>query len=427
MKEDFLHYLWKYQKFAKTDLKTTDGELLQVFKVGNHNTQSDGPDFSIAQLVINVQKWAGNVEVHIKSSDWFAHNHQTDANYDSVILHVVWEDDVDVYRQNDTKIPTLELKSVVSAEALNAYQQLYANSKERWINCETHIKHVDKFVVENWLERLYFERLEQKCEPITNLLNENKNNWEATCFCLLAKSFGGNTNGEAFFKMAQSIPFSIVQKETSVFKLEALFMGQANLLNEKTDDPFEKTLLNEYYYLKKKFSLTSLTGVKAQFYRLRPPNFPTIRLSQLAVLYASYNDLFVRLNQANSLNDLKTIFNLKASEYWDTHYNFGKETKSIAKKISSSYLSVICLNSVIPLRFLFGKHTHDSSDFTEELLELVRSLKPEKNTIVSNYGKAGVNAYSALDSQALLTLYKNYCNVGKCTHCNVGVSLLGSQ
>lgn len=424
MKEDFLHYLWKYQKFANTGLQTTNGELLQVLKVGIHNTHADGPDFSISQLVIANQKWAGNVEIHVKSSDWFAHNHQTDANYDSVILHVVWEDDVDVYRQNGTKIPTLELKAYISAEALKAYQQLYANNKETWINCENQLKNVNEFVMENWLERLYFERLEEKCVPITKLLKENRNNWEATCFCLLAKAFGGNTNGEAFFNIAQSIPFSIIQKENSVFKLEALFMGQANLLNEKTDESYEKLLLNEYLYLKKKFNLIPLKGVKVQFYRLRPPNFPTIRLSQLAVLYAENTNLFSCLNTIEKVKDIEIALRVRASKYWDTHYNFGKETKLSFKKISASFINILLLNSVFPLRFLHSKYTDNTLDVTEDLLSVIKCIKPEKNTIVNRYAKAGVKISSALHSQSLLSLHKNYCTVGKCLECGVGVSLL---
>ena len=426
MKEDFLHYLWKYQKFSAANLQTIDHELIQVLKVGSHNTQSDGPDFFAAQLIIDNQKWAGNVEIHIKSSDWFAHKHQTDANYDSVILHVVWEYDVDVYRQNDTKIPVLELKQCVSAEALSKYQQLYANTKKRWINCENQLSNVSSFVWENWLERLYFERLEEKCAPISALLLANTNNWETTCFCLIAKAFGGNTNGEAFFRMAQSIPFAIIQKEISAFKLEALFFGQANLLNETTDDSFEKSLYTEYTYLKKKYQLVAPKGIKLQFYRLRPPNFPTIRLSQLAVLYANNTNFFNRLSELKTIRSYRELFQTKTSAYWDTHYNFGKATQKSLKKTTATFIDGILLNAVIPLRFLHMQSKGYTPETIDDLLDVIRIIQPEKNSIVNKYQQSGVNVSSALVSQSLLTLYKNYCTKDKCLHCFIGVSLLGS-
>ena len=426
MKEDFLHYLWKYQKFSTINLHTTQGEIVQVLKVGSHNLQAAGPDFSVAQLIINNQKWAGNVEIHIKSSDWYAHNHQTDINYDSVILHVVWEDDAEIHRKNNTKIPTLELKNYVSAEALLGYQQLYLNNTNRWINCENQLKEVDGFVWENWLERLYFERLEEKCEPISALLLTNKNNWEATCFCLIAKAFGGNINGEAFFKVAQSIPFTIIQKETSIFKLEALFFGQANLLNTNIEDAYENRLWQEYAYLKKKYKLIAPEGLKVQFFRLRPSNFPTIRLSQLAVLFSKNGDLFNRLNESKTIQSFKDILNTQASLYWGTHYNFGKETKKSVKKITPTFIDVVLLNSIIPLRFLWIKAKGHSHETIDDLLGIIQVIKPEKNNLINRYQKAGVKVTSALHSQALLTLHKNYCVVDKCLRCNIGASLLNS-
>ena len=273
---------------------------------------------------------------------------------------------------------------------------------------------------------MYFERLEEKCQPILKLLEFNKNNWEATCFCLIAKAFGGNTNGEAFFSIAKSIPFTIIQKETSVFKLEALLFGQADLLNKNTEDSYEKLLYNEYFYLKKKYKLIAPIGVKVQFYRLRPPNFPTIRLSQLAVLYTEYNDLFNRLNELENVNMFYEILSLKASSYWNTHFNFGRETKTTVKKITPAFVSLILLNSVLPLRFLYLKSNGNITDAMDGLLKIVELLDPEKNSIVDKYKKAGIKVTSALHSQALLTLHRNYCIVGNCLQCGIGVSLLDS-
>jgi len=424
MKEDFLHYLWKFQKFSSLELLTTNKEELQVLKVGTHNTDSHGPDFLTAQLVIDNQKWAGNVEVHVKSSDWYRHNHQIDSNYDSVILHVVWEDDVDIYRSSNIIIPTLELQSCVSAEALHGYKYLYENNKERWINCENQLNKVSSFVWDNWLERLYFERLEEKCKPILELLLINKNNWEETCFCLLAKAFGSNINGEAFFTMAKSIPFSIIQKEKSAFKLEALFMGQCNMLNSESDDVYEKELYAEYTYLKNKFKLMTLNGITVQFFRLRPPNFPTIRLAQLATLYAKANNLFMLLNNSKNISELNSLLTSQVSGYWSSHYNFGKLSAEKKKKTTSSFQQMLLLNSVLPLRFLFQNLTKETTDCSSELILLLEELDPESNSIVTRYKAAGVRVKSSLHSQALLTLNKSYCNLGKCLSCSIGNTLI---
>jgi len=424
MKEDFLQFLWKFQKFSIENLQTTDGEFLQILKSGIHNTQSDGPDFSVAQLIIDNQKWAGNVEIHMKSSDWYLHNHQKDNKYDSVILHVVWEHDVEVYRENNLKIPVLELKSYVSNTALNEYQRLFDNSKSKWINCENQLEHVDDFIWQNWFERLYLERLEQKSESIIDLLKKSKNNWETVCFCLIAKAFGGNTNGESFFKMAQSIPFSIVQKETSAFKLEALFMGQCNMFDSEPTIAYEKELFDEYTYLKKKHKLKSVQQIGVQFFRLRPQNFPTIRLSQLAFLFAKNTNLFDKLNCSSSIDNMYLHLKSQVSKYWKTHYTFGKESASKVKATTTSFLKVIVLNSIFLLRFLYQKYINTSDIVVNEIMQMLTDLSPEKNNIVDNYKSIGIKVMSSLQSQALLTLKKNYCAVNKCLQCPVGVSLL---
>lgn len=423
MKEDFLQFLWKFQKFSMENLQTTDGEFLQVLKSGIHNTESDGPDFFVSQLIIDNQKWAGNVEVHIKSSDWYLHNHQTDSNYDSVILHVVWEDDVEVYRADNSKIPVLELKSYVANEALLNYKILFDNKKSKWINCENQLSGVNDFIWQNWLERLYLERLEQKSTPVIDLLKKNKNNWEATCFCLIAKAFGGNTNGNAFFEMAQSIPFTIIQKETSVFKLEALFMGQCNMLDIDSTITYQKELFNEYQYLKRKYKLEDCKQTKTQFFRLRPQNFPTIRLSQLAFLFANNSNLLNKLNNLTAIDSIFVTLNSQASKYWNTHYSFGKSSTSRIKKTTTSFLKVVILNSILQLRFLYQKSINSESN-ANDIIKMLSDLGPENNNIVDHYKAIGIQVLSSLQSQALLTLKKNYCAMNKCLQCPVGVSLL---
>ena len=423
VKEDFVQYLWKFQKFSIKNLQTTDGEFLQVLKPGTHNTEFEGPDFFVAQLIVGEQKWAGNVEIHVKSSDWYLHNHQTNSEYDSVILHVVWEDDIEVYRASNTKIPVLELKTYVSEKALLKYKILFDNSKSKWINCENQLSEVGNFIWQNWLERLYLERLEQKTKPVLNVLKSNKNNWEATCFCLIAKAFGGNKNGEAFFEMSKTIPFSIVQKETSVFKLEALFMGQCNMFNPKSNIAYEKELLLEYKYLKQKYKLESQRQIGVQFFRLRPHNFPTIRLSQLAFLFANNKNLFEALNSSSTIEGIFSILNCETSEYWKTHYNFGKSTTEKEKKTTASFLKTVVLNAIFILRFLYQKSIN-SDNASGEIIQMLETLGPEKNSIVDRFKSKGLNVLSSLQSQALLTLKKRYCSVNRCLQCPIGISLL---
>ena len=240
MKEDFLHYIWKFKKFALADLKTTNGESISIINSGQY-TQLSGPDFFNAQVEIDGQKWAGNVEIHLKSSDWYAHHHEKDDNYDSVILHVVWEHNSEIFRKNNTEIPVLELKNLISPTVLNNYESLMA--PKSWIYCEKQIQNIDEFTLKSWQERLFFERLERKSIPIQKLLVETNHDWEAVLFSALAKNFGLNTNGEIFLKIANSIPFHIVRKECfEVENLEALIFGNSGLLDSEKEDVYYKDL-----------------------------------------------------------------------------------------------------------------------------------------------------------------------------------------
>ncbi len=287
MKEDLLHFVWMYRKYPVNHLSTTQGETLLVLHTGMHNKHS-GPDFFNAQLNINGQLWAGNVEIHIKSSDWYAHHHQNDENYNNVILHVVWEDDVDVFRSDGSIIPTLCLKEYIPKKTLDTYQQLFDAKNYRFINCEKEIGEVDTFVLNNWTDRLFIERLEQKSHLIQELLKFTNNDWEYVLFLMLLKNFGSKINGDSFLQLGKSIDFSIIRKLSGEsFKLESLLMGQAGLLNrEEIDDVYYLDLKNEYSYLKRKYQLKDTPGITPEFFKLRPSNFPTIRLSQIAQLYA---------------------------------------------------------------------------------------------------------------------------------------------
>ena len=418
MKEDFLHYLWKFQKFNTLDFFSTNQKPIQVIKQGIHNQENPGPDFFNAQLVIDSQKWAGNVEIHLKSSDWYAHNHHNDLNYDSVVLHVVWEDDVSVFRSDESQIPCLELKPYVDANLLVNYQSLIYNNKS-WLKCSNSIANVSSFEWENWLERLYFERLEHKIKPINALLHSNINDWEATLFCLLAKSFGGNINGAFFFKMAQSFPYAIIRKATKVIEIEALFVGQLNMLDFDTNDAYEKELVFNYQFLKSKYSLKPLVEGKPQFFRLRPNNFPTIRLSQLAVLVVKSKSIFSSLASDFSFENFRNLIEVGVSEYWITHFTFGKESKPSSKKLSNSFCQVVYINSITPLMFLYRKLNSQEFDAHSIILNEVTQLSKENNSKVKVLEDSGVNIKNSMESQAILTLYNDYCIKGRCLSCKV--------
>lgn len=421
MQEDFLHYIWQFKKIDITHLKTTNGEVISVVSVGQHNTNS-GPDFFNAQLKIDNQLWAGNVEIHVKSSDWFLHNHEQDKAYDNVILHVVWEHDTHVYRKDNTTIATLELKNYVLKSALKSYQKLFSKTK-KWINCEHDFASVDDFLIQNWLERLYFERLERKAENINQLLKASKNNWEAVLFKMLAKNFGLKVNADAFLSVANSIDFSVVRKQqNNQSSLEALFFGQSNLLNSNVEDSYYNSIVKEYQFLKQKFSLSNQNIIPIQFFRLRPLNFPTIRLSQLASLYYKEQNLFSKINEISTINDFYTLFSVKTSPFWETHYTFDKLSKKSKKIVSKAFIDLLMINTIIPIKFTYAKY--QGKQIEQDIINLIQNIASEKNSIIKKFNSLKKVSTSALQTQGLLQLKNEYCIKNKCLQCAIGSSLL---
>lgn len=421
MREDFLHHVWKFRKFSDSNLQTQQQQSVEIINPGTHNRQS-GPDFFAAQLKIDKQVWVGNIEIHIKSSDWYAHYHETDSAYDNVILHVVWEHDTDVYRKDNSVIPTLVLKDKVSKNVLQNYQQLFTQSK-KWINCENDFSNTPSFVVQNWIERLYFERLESKSTVVFDLLKTSKNNWEAVLFQLLSKNFGLNTNGTSFLEMATSFPFSVLQKtQHKHTELEALFFGQCGLLTDTIENPYYTDLQERYSYLKKKFTLTNNAVSAPQFFRLRPPNFPTIRLAQLAAVYSQQPQLFSKIIAAKNVEEIQQLFNVTTTSFWDTHYSFTSTSSKRKKKISTSLIDLICINTIAVLKFCYTK-LH-GKEVSEEITTLLTAIAPEKNSIIKKYNNLKPVATNAMHSQALLQLKRNYCEPNRCLQCAIGTHIL---
>ena len=423
MKEEFLHYVWKYKKFAFAKAQTTTSNAISLISVGMHN-QLAGPDFFNAQLYIEDQLWAGNVEIHLKSSDWYAHGHEADPAYDSVILHVVWEHDIDIFRLDNSSIPTLELKKFVTKDTLSNYKTLFSRQQEKWINCETHLREVPKSILDHWLERLYIERLEYKTQSIQSLLLQTYYDWEAVLFCMLARNFGTKINGLAFHSLAETIDFGIVRKCARIpFQLEALFFGMGGLLSKNSTDSYVLQLHGEYEFLKNKFSLENEGVLPIQFFKLRPDNFPTIRLAQLAQLYHKHSDLFQKLMNAKTLKICYEIFEVAASSYWDTHYSFSTPQKKREKRLTKSFMDLLLINTVIPLKFAYNQHQGKAEQ--EDILSLISEIKPENNVIIKKYSSLGLPTKNAQETQALLSLKTQYCEPNKCLSCGIGNWLIG--
>jgi hypothetical protein len=421
MNEEFLYYVWKYKIFTNINLQTSDGKEVSILKSGIHNKNS-GPDFLNSQVKINHQLWAGNVEMHVKSSDWYLHKHEEDSNYDAVVLHVVWEHDVAVFNKNNKPLPTLELKNFVSKDLLDNYNSLVYH-QQKFIPCENQLTTIDNFLLNNWLERLYFERLEHKSAFIKELLLHTNADFEAVLFQLLAKNFGLKVNGEAFLQLATSMDFSVIRKERfDLEQLTALFFGQAGFLEEDVEAHYHQQLKEKYKYLKHKHKLTSISKNTFQFFRMRPQNFPTIRIVQLASLLFRHQNLFSKLMSIHRKEDFYALFSFEVDAFWKTHYTFDSESKKSSKKLTKSFIDLIIINTIIPLKFVYLQSRGAIDE--NGIMQLIKQVSSEKNSIISNFSTLEIKAKNAMESQALLELKNNYCTKKRCLQCAIGNSLL---
>lgn len=421
MNESLLHYLWRFQKFSKSDLQTVDGQSLEILFPGHLNSLV-GPDFSEAKIYLDQLYWNGAVELHMNASDWFRHGHQNDSAYDNVILHVVWNFDSDVCYPNGKPIPTLEMSNYVAIEALKSYESRFLK-KPQFIPCE---KKLDSFSTAQWLafqDRLFVERMELRTEVINEQLKQSKNDWEAVFFVLLSKGFGLNLNGEAFYAMAASIPFKrVLQLRSDPLALEALFMGQVGILAQPLKGGYHEELYERYTYIKSKYKLTVNPTLRLHFARLRPPNFPTIRLAQLAQVYAKSAALFQAVVGESRLSSCYKLFEVEASGYWEKHYNFGVESRHNPKKLSKRFFELLLINTLIPVRFAYAKYCGSLCE--DSLFEWAGAVPAENNRILSKFRSLGVPQINAIGTQSLLHLYKNYCKFKKCLSCQVGHELM---
>lgn len=421
MNEDFLHFVWKFKLFANNNLRLTSDEDLEILKFGMHNFNA-GPDFLNAQIKIDGQVWVGNIEIHLKSSDWYLHKHETDPNYDAVILHIVWENDAVIFMKNNLPLPTLVLNKLVNPLVLSNYRSLLFTQKD-WIPCEKSIDKIDDFTLENWKERLFFERLEQKSSVIKNLLEQEHNNFEAVLFQLLVKNFGLKINGDAFLTLAKSVDFSVVQKVNfNEHQFAALLFGQAGFLEEVQENDYHLQLKNEYQYLQHKYHLQPILKAQFSFFRMRPNNFPTIRIAQLVALFSKQKNLFSKLINLKELKEFYDLFAIEMHPFWKTHYHFNSVSKKSHKKLTKSFIDLLIINTILPLKFLYQKSRGAVDE--DSFLQLLKKIKPEKNSIISKFSDLGVWSKNAFDTQALLELKNNYCAPKQCLQCAIGKTIL---
>jgi hypothetical protein len=419
--EEFLQYIWKHALFNRTALKTTDGKQVEIVRSGLHNSDA-GPDFFNAQIRIDNTLWAGNVEVHIKSSDWFKHRHQHDGAYKNVILHVVWENDKDIELPGSFVLPALELKNFVEKDIYKKYQDLKTSSKS--IPCEKGIQKVNQLTLNSWLDRLVAERLERKTNLISSNLDKSINDWEETFYRLILRTLGNPLNSEPFERLASVLPFKIIYKHrANIFQVEALLLGQAGFLEGDFKDVYVIRLQQEYQYLKHKLNLVPMSKSEWKFMRIRPPQFPTIRLAQLAAVIHSQEHLFREAMEADTEYDIIKLFSVKPSEYWLTHFQPDKLSARKAGAIGKSTIEILMINAVIPTMFLYGKNT-GKDEISEQALDILHIIKAEKNSIIKKWESIGVTASDAYESQALIQLRKEYCDQRRCVNCAIGHQLM---
>lgn len=421
MRESFLHFLWRSRRFDHHDLHTTEGQPIEILHPGEMNTDA-GPDFFNARLRIHDTVWAGNVEMHLRSSEWLAHGHSNDPAYDNVVLHIVWEEDVPILRANGERIPCMVLKGRVMDRILAHYERI--EHEQAWIPCQSFFQQVPDIVRLNWMDRVLVERLEQKTDAITAALEQTGQHWEEAFYRMLARNFGLKVNAEPFEALARSLPLLLLAKhKNNLLQVEALLFGQAGFLEEQFEEEYPNALAREYRHLRGKYELVPLSVSQWKFLRLRPANFPTVRLAQFAVLVHQSAHLFSKILESNNLRELENLFSVQASPYWDTHFLLDKATAKRQKTLGRDFVHLIVINTIIPFLFLYGK-LKDNEAYQKRALALLEELPPESNALLDGWLALGQKCSNAYQTQALIHLKTRYCDAKRCMECAVGNAIL---
>lgn len=417
--ERLLHYVWKYKLYPAMPLLTTDGHPVSVIDPGTLNSDA-GPDFFNAKIKIADTLWVGSVEIHTRASDWLVHRHDKDKAYDAVILHVVECVDCEVRRTDGGPIPQLKL-IVPEAIVKNIDWLLY---REVAMPCLGYIQEIEPLYISSWLDALLGERLERKTADIFRLLDLYGGDWNEVFYITLTRNFGFGVNNDIFERLAKSLPLRCIQKQRgSHSQIEAMLFGQAGMLDETLDCPYYRLLQREYRFLRYKFGLTPLDPSLFRSLRIRPVNFPCLKLAQLAAVWTQYDTLFSVILAAGSIGRIKQCFRVSPSVYWETHYNFRSVSARKEKQVGENSLCILLINTVVPVLFAYGVRSKQP-EYCDRAIHILESLPPEKNAIVSGFTQAGIKTGHAGDSQALVQLKREYCEKKKCLYCRIGFRYL---
>ncbi|HNY57405.1 MAG TPA: DUF2851 family protein [Bacteroidales bacterium] len=424
MKEEFIHWLWKNQFFDGRSLCDREAGSIGVITPGVYNRDS-GPDFFNTRLIIGGTEWAGNTEIHVNASDWYRHGHHIDHAYDNVILHIVYNEDADVYTASGRRLITIRL--VFDPVLWENYLDFMNNPSP--LPCSGLIGLTDGFRIKHWLWSIAVERLERKHDDIREILSKTGNDWEETLYRLVTRYFGFRVNTDPFGMLAARLPLKIIRKHSDqLIQVEALLYGTAGLLDEAlfreaVNDSYYLLLLREYRVLRAKYSLQPVDGWLWKFHRLRPANFPTVRLSQLAALLSHSDGLFSRVLGCSDRESLRALLSVSASSYWNNHYQFGREVPPVAGRAGRQSADLLIINAIVPLLFVYGK-VRQQQEWCDRAVEILDSLPPEKNSVVTDFTRAGLKPESAFASQALLELRNMRCRYHRCLDCTIGSSLI---
>ena len=418
MNEFFLYYLWE-NRLLTGSLSTVQGQPVEIINPGFRN-QNSGPDYLEAKIRIGEQLWAGQVEIHVKTSDWNRHGHQHDKAYHNVVLHVVYEHDATV-----NHIPVLVLKGHFSESLFHHYERLV--TRQHWIACERQLGQVQPFTLNVWMERMAVERLEEKTKKIEKMLKANQFDWEETLYRLLMQYFGMKVNNEAFETLATLLPLKTLLKHAdNLTQVEAMLLGCAGFLEMESNEAYPNLLKREFSVMRAKFNLLTMPEERWKFMRMRPVNFPTVRLAQLAQMIYRDGCLFSKIKTAENIDEIQKAFDVKASAYWDTHYRFSITGPPKPKHLGEGTANVLLINTGVPLLFCYGQF-HKEHSYCEKALKYLEELDPEDNTVIRHFQAVGIKADNAMQSQALLHLYNHYCRRKRCLECSIGNILLRSN
>ncbi len=423
--ENFLHFVWLHQAFHKKNLTSVTGQRLKVVRQGFTHHDA-GPDFKQAIIKIDDMVWAGDIEIHIKSSDWLRHRHQNDEKYNSVILHVVFYHDINIYYNENEEIITLALHDKIPKDMIKNYQNF--TEKNSPIPCEKNLSLVNHSFLSNYLIRLVNERLKDRQLEFYEILKRYQYNWHELLFHVLVMNFGFKTNTVAFELLAKSLPYKrILECSHAKLQIYAIIFGQAGMLNEEIpEDKYYQNLQSEYFYLRKKYKLTSIHVKTWNLLRLRPSNFPCIRLAQLCEVMHHSSELFYTILNNGSLSQIESLFQNKPDRYWDTHYYFGKESKRHSSKLGRHGWQLIVINTIIPVLYAYGTYL-DNPIFQEKAATFLEMLPFENNFVATKFKQIGFPHLSAVHSQGVLQLSKKYCMEERCLECAIGKKLIYTQ